>query len=328
MRLFTIFFVSCLVTLTSICPVRSQQEGSAPQFSPYFRVYTGEGKPVAMADISQAMAGVDVVFVGETHNDPMAHSLELAILKRAHEAASAGPSEAGGRNALLSMEMFERDIQPVLDEYLAGIISERHFLESSRPWTNYKGDYRPLVEFAREQKLTVLAANAPKRYANLVSRQGRNALSTALPRAAQWLPPVPYGFPSPAYKAKFEALFAQPGKPLPPSLSSKGFFQHGMGNLQYTLDAQSLWDATMAFSMAEELLRHPNALIVHVVGKFHCEGRLGIPDHLLRYRPGTKFVVVTVEPADDITAFTENHKGLGDFVILTDSKLPRSYEDK
>ena len=61
------------------------------------------------------------------------------------------------------MEMFERDAQIVLDEYLNDLITEKKFLDDSRPWENYKTDYRPLVEFARVNKLNVIAANAPRR---------------------------------------------------------------------------------------------------------------------------------------------------------------------
>src|SRR3954467_8455063 len=68
------------------------------------------------------------------------------------------------------MEMFERDVQIVLDEYLSDLITEQHFLASSRPWGNYKTDYRPLVELAKEKHLDVIAANAPRRYVNMVSR--------------------------------------------------------------------------------------------------------------------------------------------------------------
>ncbi len=72
------------------------------------------------------------------------------------------------------MEMFERDVQIVLDEYLKNYISESHFISSSRAWGNYKTDYRPLVEFAKQNKIDVVAANAPRRYVNMVSRLGKD----------------------------------------------------------------------------------------------------------------------------------------------------------
>jgi uncharacterized iron-regulated protein len=71
-----------------------------------------------------------------------------------------------------SLEMFERDVQIVLDEYVKDLITEKKFLDDSRPWNNYKTDYRPLVEYAKQNKLPVIAANAPRRYINMVSRGG------------------------------------------------------------------------------------------------------------------------------------------------------------
>ena len=54
------------------------------------------------------------------------------------------------------------DIQPILDRYLSGAISEAAFLKASRPWPNYAADYRPVVEFAREHHWRVIAANVPR----------------------------------------------------------------------------------------------------------------------------------------------------------------------
>ena len=82
-------------------------------------------------------------------------------------------------------------MQIVLDEYLNGLISEDHFLLSSRPWKNYKTDYRPLVEIAKQNKLSVIAANAPRRYVNMVSRNGRDSLNGLSKQAKEWLAPLP-----------------------------------------------------------------------------------------------------------------------------------------
>jgi uncharacterized iron-regulated protein len=211
--------------------------------------------------------------------------------------------------------MFERDVQIVLDEYLAGMITENHFLLSSRPWDNYKTAYRPLVEFARENRLPVIAANAPRRYVNRVSRMGRLSLEELTPTARGWIAPLPFAAASPAYAARFARLMtgmsaaqnqtqpmAQPTSPAhSPSL----------------LDAQSLWDATMAHSIAEHLKRTPDALILQVNGRFHSEERLGIPEHLLRYRPATRFIAITIVPQKEGVFDAARMKNLGDFVILT-----------
>src|SRR5436305_11382645 len=88
------------------------------------------------------------------------------------------------------------------------------------------------------------------------------------------------------------------------------------------LEAQSLWDASMAYTIAEFLLRQPRAQVVHVNGSFHSEQRMGIPEHLLRYRPGTSLVVVTIVPHKSFPKFdVAEMTDKGDFVIVADKSL-------
>jgi uncharacterized iron-regulated protein len=275
-----------------------------------YRVYDGQGNPATLDAIVKAMATNDAVYLGEQHDDPVAHAIEAELFRRAVSTYSPG------RKVALSMEMFERDVQIVVDEYLSGLISEQHFLLSSRPWPNYKTDYRPLVEIAKEKHLDVVAANAPRRYVNMVSRNGRDSLNALSPEAKAWLAPLPYPEPSDAYKTKFNNLMA--GNTGDPSRMSP----NAATNLIYS---QSLWDATMGNSVANYLKQNKGALVVHLNGGFHTEGRLGTIEQLMNYRPKTKAIVVTMQSEDDVTKFDQaKHKGLGDFVILTDSKQPRS----
>lgn len=276
-----------------------------PYSEDQFRAFDAKGSPVTMAEIVKAVRDADVLFLGEQHDDPVGHAIEGEVFRRVY--AEYGQK----RKVTLSVEMFERDIQVVVDEYLRSQITEKHFLDASRPWANYKTDYRPLVEFAKEKKLEVVAANAPRRYVNMVSRGGRDTLNGLSKQAREWLPPLPYGEASAAYAAKFKALMG----PSPEA-------QMGIDKI---LSSQSLWDASMANSVANVLKRDKTALVVHLNGGFHTEGRLGTVEHLLRYRLKARVIVVTMLSAEDFKTFdTAKHTGLGDFIILTDAKLPRS----
>jgi uncharacterized iron-regulated protein len=273
------------------------------------RVFTSGGKASSLEELVASLASTDVLFVGEEHDDPGAHFVEAELLRLAHARYVAGTG-GGTRPVVLSLEMFERDVQPVVDEYLGGFISEKHFLSSSRPWPRYATDYRPMVEFARANNLPVVAANAPGRYANRASRLGRASLETLPPASKAWLPPLPYGAPDPAYAAKFEALMGGNGA---------GPAAHGQLHL---LDAQVLWDATMAYSIAQALMRQPDALVMQVNGGFHSEEHLGIPTQLARYRPGTRVVVVSIFSGRGFPSFDAAALGrLGDYVVLTDPAL-------
>jgi uncharacterized iron-regulated protein len=72
----------------------------------------------------------------------------------------------------LSLEQFERDTQPLVDLYLEGKIGEKVLEEDGRAWPNYEQSYRPLVEFARDNSLPVVASNAPRQAVICVSKKG------------------------------------------------------------------------------------------------------------------------------------------------------------
>lgn len=282
--------------------------GQSLQAGTAYTIYDGKGNAATLEKIIEAAGNADAVFLGEQHDDATAHALQLEIFKRAVEKYSVS------RPVTLSLEMFERDVQTVVNEYLAGQISETHFMSSSRPWGNYKTDYRPLVELAKEKKLGVIAANAPRRYVNMVTRLGRDSLNGLSPQAKGWLAPLPFGDPSEAYAKKFNALMGVNRDPAAANPAHSPIVY-----------SQALWDATMAYWIAEELKKDKKGLVVHLNGSFHTENRLGTVEHLLKYRPKARVIVVTMRYEEDFKAFdAAKHTDLGDFVVLTDSKVPRS----
>lgn len=294
--------ISAAVLILAMAVLNSAQANSEN-----YRIFDAKGNPATFEDVVVAIGKTDVVFLGEQHDDTTAHALQMQIFKAVFE------KYAKERRVTLSMEMFERDVQIVLDEYLKNLISETHFKTSARAWGNYATDYRPLVEFAKANNLDVVAANAPRRYVNMVSRLGRDSIDQLSPDAKKWIAPLPYGEASEAYTKKFVALMGGMTDSMTPT-------QHNP-----MLASQSLWDATMAFSISEYLKRQKDALIVHLNGSFHTENRLGTVEHLLKYRSKTRVLVVTIRYEDDFKNFDKTkHVDLGDFVILTDSKQPRS----
>ncbi|MGE0084367.1 MAG: ChaN family lipoprotein [Desulfococcaceae bacterium] len=291
-----------------------------------YRVYRGNGNAAGLADIVIASENADVIFIGESHGDPAAHFLEEEIFR---EIYCSFRRQEDARPVVLSMEMFERDVQPVMDEYLADLISERHFTESARPWHSYRRDYRPLVEFAKENRIPVIAANAPGRYVNRVSRLGSAALNDLPPSAKGWLPPLPYATASPGYREKFKKFWDESEKKRT-EMKEKG---HKMSEVsagpkeqfqfEALLAAQSLWDASMAHAISLGLKENSRPLILHVNGQFHSAQGMGIPEHLLRYCPDVRILTVTILPVAGFPEFQAEVRGAGDFVILTDPKLLR-----
>lgn len=258
-----------------------------------YSVFDGHGKASSLGQIVAAAKAADVVFLGENHDDAVGHRVELEVLKGLF--AEVGKE----RPVVLSLEMFERDEQTVLDEYLGGLVTEKQFLACARPWDNYQTDYRPLVEFAKENKIPVIAANAPRRYVSLVGREGRSGLERLSATARSWIAPLPYPAASAAYAAKFNGLMGG---------------AHGGAMGGKLLDSQVLWDATMADSIVQALKAKPGALVVQVNGRFHSEAKLGTAEQVLRYRQETKEVVVGLMPG---SGFTKEMAGSGDFVVVT-----------
>jgi uncharacterized iron-regulated protein len=172
-----------------------------------YRVYDREGNPSSIQAIVGAAMGEDVLLVGEEHDDMVGHAFETRLFEAV--LARIGSPGGSGRTVVLSLEMFERDVQYVLDEYLDGLISEDHFLRSVRPWDHYEARYRPLVETAREHGAPVVAANAPRRYVNRVSSEGPYALEALSEQARAYLPPLPFPGPSRVYRAQWDAFMAE-----------------------------------------------------------------------------------------------------------------------
>ena len=318
-------------------------------YANHFRVFTGDGEPASLEDVTQAMAEAQAVLVGETHTDPVGHWIEAELLRRMLEWYGAGEESGALRTVALSLEMFERDVQSVLDEYLQDLITEEQFEASARPWEYYDPDYRPMVEMAKTRGIPVIAANAPRRYVNRVTRLGRDALLDLSPQARASLPPLPFPPPSEAYRAEWNALISEMPmvqqcpppegeeeeeeeaagmemmRPSQESPEEEGP-SHAGSFMENALHAQTLWDASMAYAITTFLQMNPGALVLHMVGGFHVKNHTGIPEKVQLYRPGTRSLVVHIDLAEDFTSFDpDEHAGRGDFVILTDESLDLNY---
>ncbi|MEP7336510.1 MAG: ChaN family lipoprotein [Acidobacteriota bacterium] len=293
-------------------PSPHQTSGYTPQ-----RVYdSGEKRfsdfEMMLADLARA----DVVFVGEKHDDPATHKLERAILEGLLR-RKASP--------IVSLEMFERDAQPMLDDYLSGKLSEEEFLKASRPWPNYATDYRPLVELARAHRWPVIAANVPRRYASQVSRQGLTSVDS-LSAAERKLLAAQFQCPFDDYFKKFgEAMSSHPGaddkksdKPEKRD-EKKEAEQRAMTEKFYF--AQCVKDETMAESIAARVdpakTATTKSVIVHYNGSFHSDYKLGTAARVIRRQPKAKVKVVSIVAVEDLDSIKpDEYRKRGDYVIF------------
>ncbi len=257
------------------------------------------------------MGSYDVLFFGEEHNDSVGHYLEARLLELMHKAY--------GDNTALSMEMFDRDVQPVMNEYLAGLIREKHFTKDARVWSNYR-DYRPMVEYAKEHKLDVVCANAASRYTNIAVRKGMAGLRELPEESRDHIAPVPFDTATGPYFQKLVDVFSGHDS----SMTAAVVTMPGMDMIM----GQSTWDATMAWSIAQYLKSNKESKVFQVNGRFHSDEHYAIVTQLKNYRPKAKALVISSGSDDNFPNINwDDHKKNGDYIIITDPKVPKTYEE-
>ena len=272
------------------------------------RLFDGAtGDPIEWSDAIERLADADVVFLGETHTDRLTHDAELAFLLRLTTAREGA--------TVLAMEMFERDVQPALDDYLAGRIAEPEFLARSRPWGNYKTDYRGLVEYSRRNGLPVIASNLPTDLRRKLARGGEEAWKALTPEERKLVPDRLIENP-PEYWVRVEN-------------ATRGHAALGMAAAASRLyDGQNLWDNTMADAIAQSLTRWPDSQVVHVNGGFHSLYGQGTAWQVAQRVPGVNIKTVQIVTTSDLaSARVDPEKPATADVIVVVEARARSAED-
>ena len=232
-------------------------------------VHLPTGTKVSMAQMLDVAGDARVVYVGETHDNPASHLLELHTLQ--------GLEERHPGKVALGMEMFTRSQQPVLDRWVAGELDEKAFVKESRWFDNWKMDfdyYRDLLVFARDRRIPIVALNTDK---NLVQAVRAKPLAELSAEERAQLPE--FDLNDRYQRGMAESIFGGHG--------------HGKMHIESFLRVQTLWDETMAESAARYLAspagkeRH----LVVVAGGNHISYGFGIPRRVFRRLP-TSYVVI------------------------------------
>ena len=250
------------------------------------------------------LSSADVVFVGETHLDEVTHRLELAIAR--------GLKERRG-DVVLSMEMFERDVQETVDNYLSGEIGEDQFLSEARPWNNYVTGYRPLIEWAKEVGAPVVAANVPGPLRRNLMMGGPDALDRLSGEERAGI--AGELFPgTERYWQRFDRAV-------------RGHGHAPAAGADRTLSTQNLWDNTMGESVALALEAHPGAVIIHYNGAFHTLEKDGTARQFILRRPDASVQSVHIMPTGDlVSARAKKGDRRADFIVAAEA-LSRGYQD-
>jgi len=274
----------------------------AAQDKPAYLLYNSKGKTAEYKDMVKDLSKADMVFFGEHHTNPISHWLQLEVTQSLYESV--------GDKLILGAEMFENGNQLVMDEYLAGFYDEEKMIpEMTQMWKNYKTDYKPLLDFAKEKKIPFIATNIPRRYAAMINKDGKDALKKLSPEAAKMVSPDLLKYYDPSVKAYAE-------------MKDKmgGHVPKNMDNIQL---AQAAKDATMAHFMLKNYKKP--MLFLHYQGSYHSDNDQGIIWWVNKLKPGLDIKSISTITRTDWDKLNDKEKAaLADYSIVVPDNMTQT----
>lgn len=276
------FFFTCLV------PSFGQEKMA-------YVIYNSKGKKVNYSTMLKALKEKDLILFGEFHDNPIAHWLQLEFTV----------DLAKSRELILGAEMFEADNQDELNAYLKGEIDAKRLDSTARLWSNYKTDYAPLVNFAKDNSIPFIATNVPRRYARMVHKGGFSALDTLSAEEKSWIAPLPILYDS--LLPTYQDILVIMGDHATPEL----------------VKAQAIKDATMAYFITENWIA--KKLFIHFNGAFHSNYYEGIGWYIEKYNSTIQKGTISTVSQADVTKLLEENIGIADFIICVDENMTSTH---
>jgi uncharacterized iron-regulated protein len=264
-----------------------------------YAMFEGEtGRPATWEDVMDGVAWADVIFLGEVHDHLEGHQVQTALVE---DTLARFPGTA------VSMEMFERNDQDVVDRYLRGEIDATALVEQTKSlgWGSSPEDkdldsagrrelwdafYQPTVDAAKRFGSPIIAANAPRDYVRKARNEGYDTLRS-LPTEERALFEIPDALEQGIYRRRFNEVMLRDGESMRnPEVRSR---------IDNTFRSQQVWDATMGLSVAKAFdTVPPPPKVIHLVGGFHVDNRGGTVTRLLEARPDSRVLTIQVIPAE------------------------------
>ena len=268
---------------------------SVAQDKKAYQIFDKKGKKSSYEKVLKASEKTDVVLFGEIHDNSLVHWLQLEFTK----------DLAQRKPLVLGAEMLEADNQKQLDQYLKGEINQKQLDSSARLWKNYKTDYKPLVDFAKDKKINFIATNVPRRYASLVFKKDLVALDSLSALEKSWIAPLPIEFDInlPGYKGMMSMQGGHAGEKMP--------------------KAQAIKDATMAYFINKN--RKENSIFVHYNGTYHSDNYEGINWYLRKLDADMQIVTIALVEQKDISKLEAEHYNKADFVLVIDEDVTKTH---
>ncbi|WP_372792700.1 ChaN family lipoprotein [Lutibacter sp.] len=265
------------------------------QNRPAYKLYNANGAKVSYKSMIKKMKKAEVVLFGEHHDNPIVHWLQYEATVDLNKV----------RKLILGAEMFESDNQTQLNEYLAGEIDQKAFDTVARLWNNHSTDYKPLVDFAKENKLKFIAANIPRKFASVVFKGGFEAIDTLSIEEKSWIAPLPikYDATLPGYVKMKEMMGGRGGDNLP--------------------KVQAVKDATMAYFILKNM--EDNKLFIHYNGSYHSDDFEGINWYLKQREPNLNIVTVSIVEQENLKKLDKENKFKANFIIVVPPTMTKTY---
>ncbi len=275
---------------------------SMAQNKPAYQLFKNDGKIVKYKKMIKDLVKCDMVFFGEYHTNPISHWMQLEMSKSFYDIV--------GNDLFFGAEMFENGNQLVLNEYLNGFYSEEKMIpEITQLWSNYKTDYKPLLDFAKENNLRFIATNIPRRYASMINKKGMNALKELSAEALTMIGPDLETHFDPTVKAYAE-MADNMGGHVPPN----------MLNIQ---TAQASKDATMAHFCIKNF--NPGNLLFHFEGSYHSNYSQGIIWWINKIQPDIKIKSITTVTHTEWSEMTDEEKAtIANYIIVVADNMTQT----
>ncbi len=278
-------FVLILVNLTNVFG----QDKEA------YQLFTSEGKKVKYSKMLKELKEQELIFFGEYHNNPISHWMTLELVKDLDKSGK----------LTLGAEMFERDNQEALNKYLSGEVDAKVLDSTARLWPNYLTDYKPVVDYAKENNIKFIATNVPRRYASIVNHHDWKGLDTLQKEEYNWITPLPI---------KFDSSIA--------CYQNMLLMMHGHGTMTM-VKAQALKDATMSYSIIENL--ESGKLFFHINGSYHSNLHQGIVWYIKQTKPELKVLTIATVSQENLNRLQKDNSGLADYILVVDEDMTTTY---
>ncbi len=259
-----------------------------------YQLFTQNGKKVTYGKMLKQINAADIILFGEFHNNPICHWLQIELAKDL-------PSE----KLVIGAEMFERDGEQALADYLSGTIDHAALDSLVRLWPNYETDYRPVVELAKEEGIPFVGTNIPRKYASLVYKEGFEALETLSTEEKSWIAPLPIAYDPelPGYKKMLDMIAGHGGENFP--------------------KAQAIKDATMAHFILENHKEGGTSL--HLNGTYHSDDFEGILWYLRERSPELQYLTISTVEQPQLKKLNEENKGKASYILVISESMTKTY---